>query len=205
MNKDIFSLKNGFFALLFISVGYFLPEMYQSLRFTSKDNNLETDTAISTTQGQYELVLIYIGCSTCGASNVEGLPDSFIKIKEFLNNRADKYGYAFHTIGISKDEKIKDELMHLSKYGNMNEIIVGNDWSNTGILKYIYNDFPGPASIPQIIVAKRKFRAISNYSQTFYRAIEDEAVLMRKIGPDEIKEYAENKAPIPTDAFDLNM
>lgn len=203
MNK--LNFKNGAIALFLILIGYFSPQIFESFHLSSKINSFVPDSTFSTIQGQYEIVLIYIGCSSCSASNVPGLPESVIEIKSELFKMTQDYGYDFHTIGISKDHIIKEEIIHLTKFGYFQEILIGNDWSNSGILKYVYNDIPGPASIPQIIITKRKYRAISNFNKTAYRAVESENLLVRKIGPEEIKEFALQKVPLPTDSFDFNF
>lgn len=152
-------------------------------------------------QQQYELALVYIGSSTCGPSNHDDLPPAFLQIKNLLEEKAGEYEYSFKTIGIAREIQITDGLTHLAGYGSFDEIIVGNNWSNLGIDRYVYNNIAGEAATPQVLVTRRNFRAPALANSTVYRGIDSEILLIRKVGFQEIIDWAAMGAILPSDSF----
>jgi hypothetical protein len=132
------------------------------------------------------------------------LPQAYQRIKLKLQQKVAKYNFGLHTIGLSKDYIVEDELRHLSKYGAFDEIIIGNGWSNSGILKYIYDDLSGETGVPQLLVTKRKFKSINSGTESSYRGLEFENLLTRKNGPINIMEWSKEDTLLPTDTFNLN-
>lgn len=185
------------FLVTWIGSDIYFKKLYKIDKLNKKAESLYE-------QKQFEIALIYIGCSTCGFANVKGLPLAFDKVKQALKKQATSYGYGFKIIGISRDHVITEGLVHLTKYGPFDEIMTGNSWSNTGLIKYMYNQIPGKASTPQILVTRRSFLNINNQQRAIYRGIESESLLVRKIGVQEIIKWAEAGSPIPTDSFDFN-
>lgn len=185
------------------AIGWFSQSLSESIQLS---NQVEKLTPVSfSSQSQYEIVLIYMGCSTCGAANIDSLQEAFLNIKKVLNEQSAIYEYDLHTIGISKGFDYKNELEHLAKYGPFDEILVGNNWSNTGLLRYVFNQIKGPPDIPQIIITKRKYRAISSATATTYRAIENEILLERKLGYQEIITFATQEELVPSSFFNINF
>jgi len=142
-----------------------------------------------------ELVLIYIGSSTCQAANSKRLPIVVDSIKIMLQNYAKSIKHNFTTIGISKDWVIKSGIEHLNKYGPFDEITTGRNWINSAIIKYVYQHFKGVPGVPQIIVLKRTLVNKSTQQVNQY-AIKNESLVMRKLGKSEIKRWYKNSAPL---------
>ncbi|SHE31330.1 hypothetical protein SAMN05443144_10131 [Fodinibius roseus] len=203
--EPILRKKSPIFTGIFVFVIFFVSTTFVSdvinLKLYTLDNL--NRTTFPDDQKQYELAFIYIGCSTCSAANIEGLPSAIDIIKKNLKENASLYEYGFRTIGISKDYINTEGLVHLAKYGNFDEVMTGNGWSNTGILKYIYTDIPGKAAIPQILVTRRKFREIVNNNIAAYRGIEKEVLLIRKVGTRDIIKWANQNAFLPESSLDF--
>ena len=162
---------------------------------------LELNSGAYELQKKYELSLIYIGSSTCGPSNHMDLPPAFIQIQHTLEKKAKEHGYGFKTIGIAKEIQITDGLVHLAEYGSFDEVLVGNNWSNLGLIRYIYDEIPGKAATPQLLVTRRSFKAPASDNSTIYRGLENEILLMRKIGFREIIDWSKMGSILPTDSF----
>lgn len=144
----------------------------------------------STSDGA-ELALVYIGSSTCSYANSEELPALLETVRELLRERAQKAGRSFATIGVSKDLDVEAGIKHLQKYGHFDEIMTGRGWLNIGLLKYVYEGFPGKAATPQVLVVdRRKVRTAGS-------AIQDEVLVLRKVGADEIAAWASLGTPLP--------
>ncbi len=166
-----------------------------------KLDNLNKEIGAYSSQKQYEIALLYIGSSTCGFCNVEELPPAFGEIKQILKKRAAEYGFGFKIIGIAKDDIITEGLVHLAKFGGFDEVMTGNGWSNAGILRYVYGELPGIDATPQILVTRRQFRSITNGDITYYQGLNNEILLIRKVGVDEIISWAKNNAYLPEGSF----
>ena len=144
----------------------------------------------STKEGA-ELAMVYIGSSKCGYANSEELPALLETVRELIRARAQKVGRSFVTIGVSKDLDVEAGIRHLRKYWHFDEIMTGRGWLNIGILKYVYEGFPGIAATPQVLVIDRR------KDRTAGSAIRDEVLVLRKAGSDEIAAWASLGAPLP--------
>lgn len=201
--------KVGFYVIVLFIFGWFIPEIYDSLQKIYNSFEISTDVSginsratISGAQNEHEIALIYIGCSSCGPSNIEALPPAYSKIRDSLAIKARQHGYSFKTIGISKDRIVKEEIAHLAKYGPFDEISIGNNWANSGLLRYVHR-MAGPLANPQLLVTARKFRPISSSRRTVYRGIDYEELLVRKVGSQSILDFAEEGVPLPPNSFEI--
>ncbi len=140
-----------------------------------------------------ELALIYIGSSTCYWSNVDLLPSLLREIKTQLRERAQSTGYYFASIGIARDRNVESGLRHLRKMGPFDEVMTGRGWLNIGVLKYVFEDLPGPAATPQVLVVKRQL-----YRELEATEIRSEEILVRKVGVAEIEAWVQQGMPLPT-------
>lgn len=74
-------------------------------------------------------------------------------------------------------------------------IMTGRSWLNEGILKYIWNDIPGAAATPQILVVERQVDGLKPEGIRNYRLL-DEKLIARKVGAKEIQQWFELGAPL---------
>ncbi len=76
----------------------------------------------------------------------------------------------------------------MNKFGPFDEVMSGRSWANTGVLKYVFEDLPGPAATPQVVLVERMLNARDrSYS------VAEERVLARAVGLEEIKRWADNR------------
>lgn len=143
-----------------------------------------------------ETVLVYIGSSTCGWSNVPELPPQIRRLKARMQAHARSDGTRFATLGIALDRLASDGIAHLHKFGPFDEVMAGRSWANGGIQRYIYGtgDMGGPASTPQIVVLSRRLELPAGHV-----SIEEEHVILRKTGLEAISDWIGDGAPIPND------
>lgn len=143
-----------------------------------------------------ETVLIYIGSSTCGWSNVPEFPSQIRRLKARMQAHARSDGKRFATLGIAVDRLASDGVAHLDKFGAFDEVMAGRSWANGGIQRYIYGtgDMGGPASTPQIVVLSRRLEL-----PTGHVSIEEEHVILRKTGLEAILDWIAAGAPLSYD------
>lgn len=151
--------------------------------------------AASSNAGE-EVVLIYVGSSTCAWSNVQELPLQVRRLKTIMQQRARTEGRQFATIGIARDRLASVGLSHLKKFGPFDEVMAGRSGANRGIQEYIYGagSMAGPDATPQIILVSRRLAFPANHV-----SIVDERVILRKRGFAAISEWIAEGAPVSTD------
>lgn len=140
----------------------------------------------------WQLTVVYVGAAGCAGSNLEIVPPAIEKIKLSLARQAEDAGMLFTAIGVAVDWKVEDGIEHLSHNGKFDEIVVGNNWSNLGALRYVWDDVPGQPSTPSIVVLARQFMSDSTGITVL-----DEDLLVRKVGADQIESWANSDSRIP--------
>lgn len=143
-----------------------------------------------------ELALVYITSSTCRASNRPGLPEGVERLKVLLREAARRNGRSFTTLGIAREWDTEAGIEHLRRFGRFDEVIAGRNWINTGLLRYLWEDLPGTAETPQLLVVDRRLvnRRTPEAADGLLR---DERVVVRKVGSLEIERWLAQGAPLP--------
>lgn len=139
-----------------------------------------------------EVVLVYVGASTCGWSNVPELPGLIRDIKLNLLERTRAEGKSFSVLGIARDAVAIDGWRHLEKYGRFDEIATGHGWANIGIQRYLFGEIAGPLATPQVLVVERDIS-----SGLGYTSVENERLITRKVGVDQISKWADSGTLLP--------
>lgn len=103
-----------------------------------------------------ELVLVAMMSSTCAGIQAPGFAEALETIRDHLRREAASAGHTFVTIGVATDWMLDDGVEVLRRFGPFDEILVGRGWMNSGIVKYIWTDFPGRAAVPQLVVVERE-------------------------------------------------
>jgi hypothetical protein len=143
-------------------------------------------------QQDKEIVLVYIGSSTCGPSNSVDMRSQITVVRQILQEEAAKRGVRVRSVGIAKDIAVKAGLAHLRKMGPFDEVLTGRGWLNVGLERYVRSVMPGAAATPQLIVTVRKLSIVEGQSGS----ILDETVLTRKVGLEEIRTWVDAGARI---------
>lgn len=180
----------GLSFLLGFSEGDSLPAV--EVKWNSAPSHLYTSRFDA--RGGPELALVYIGASGCAAANREDLPQTVKRLKLLIQKKAEESNRNFVAVGVARDWKVEAGIEHLKKFGAFDEIMTGRNWLNVGTLKYLYEDIPGLASTPQILVVDR---VVDGVEAPAY-SIHSERLIVRKAGPKRIQRWLEQGAPMPT-------
>ena len=77
--------------------------------------------------------------------------------RSVLRTQASRLGYLFSTVGVSDDWNVRRGLQSLRDLGPFDEVVVGRNWLNSGIKRYV--DVGGnAAAVPQIVVSIQHVR-----------------------------------------------
>ena len=82
-------------------------------------------------------MLVYIGSSSCGFSNVPEMPDLVERAKLSVQQQALDKGLAFSTVGVSIDWATNRGINHLEKFGMFDEVITGRSWQGMGGVRLV--------------------------------------------------------------------
>ncbi len=148
-----------------------------------------------------EIVMIYLTSTSCGLCTNDKLIAYVINIKNEIGDIIREKGYDLMTIGVAINWYVENGYNHLQEYGTFDEIIVGNSWMGTGTLKYLFDDYPGSPTIPQIIFTKRTYDAEPDEDGSIARqmiyGVKEEEVLTRIISDVLIGRFYEGGMEIP--------
>ncbi len=131
-----------------------------------------------------EINLIYISNSNCVYCNDLKLIDAIKKKDNALRKISKDFNFGYKFVGISIDLNINKGIEYFKNYFILDEIIIGSGWSNTGILRYIYTDFPSEPAVPQLIISLKTYNTISFNNIETYRGLMSEKILLVLIGND---------------------
>lgn len=138
-----------------------------------------------------ELLFMVIGSSGCRWSNAPELVELVRRAREAVRDEAESRGAGFATQGIAQDNITQLGIEHLEKFGPFDELSVGRGWRNSGLLKYVYGAFPGPAATPQVLVVSRDLVGGGGQWE-----IANETVLLRLTGLAEIRSWLQGGANV---------
>jgi hypothetical protein len=102
---------------------------------------------------QVEAVLI--AASWCHGITVPGFHEAIVSLQRNLPKEAARDGLSFSFVGVALDWKPEDGYRFLSRYDPFDEIVVGGNWGNTDAVRFIWRDYPGNPSVPQLVVLRR--------------------------------------------------
>jgi hypothetical protein len=132
-----------------------------------------------------EVVLVFIASSSCPGAKDPRLPEALADIQNHLRREAGEQGSTFVSIGVSLDWDIEKGIKLLRRFGAFDEIAVGRSWMNGAALKYIWEDLPGAASIPQVLLVER------TVTQDRAIFVGGERVRFRKVGAEAIVRWSQ--------------
>jgi len=164
-------------SILLFYIGFNLT--YDNSPFLNYQSGINMD-------GADYIKFIYIGSSHCGFANDEENHQNIINLKKSLKEFTEKNNYAFISTGISVDINAYQGVKYLEKTGPYDEIISGSNWFNAGVQKYVWENFQGKPSTPQIIITKTGLEV-----EEFFGIHQSEKELARVNGIYEIKEMLE--------------
>jgi len=111
--------------------------------------------------GNHEIALVYIGSSRCYFCNSKEFYKQIDYSKYLYSELARDLKINFTSIGVSIDWKIENGMSHLNKMGDFNELIIGNNWFNEAVFKYVGN-YSFEASTPQLLIILREYETLND-------------------------------------------
>lgn len=153
-------------------------------------------TGMVQTSGR-QIAIVYVGAEGCAWSTKEGLAESVRNIRAAVNERVDAAGASVVMVGVARDFDLDTAIDHLRNTAQFDELLVGANWQNEGVQRYMGRDFPGPMSTPQIIVIERTADLMGGST-----LVSEQRLVMRKVGYYEITRWAAQGYPMP-DPYDL--
>ncbi|MXW15561.1 MAG: hypothetical protein F4065_09580 [Rhodothermaceae bacterium] len=144
-----------------------------------------------------ELVMVFIGSSTCGYSNDSSLPELIEEAKLKLKDKATDQGWSFSTVGVSIDWITSDGIDHLDKFGYFDEIMTGRKWHGTGANIYL-RDIQGINATPQILVLARNPQQSKEDGR---KPVQRETPVYRVAGLNQIDNWLSRGLPLPKDVL----
>jgi hypothetical protein len=129
-----------------------------------------------------QVALLYIGSSTCSASNNEKLPSVFQSLIRQTSDFAMEIGASFTTVGSTNDWRTDRAFDHLRRIARFDELALGGNWANHAIMAATWRNGFVPA-VPAIAVIVRQFETPSESGQYLIR---DEDVVFYISGLDRI-------------------
>ncbi len=140
-----------------------------------------------------ELVFVVIGSSSCAWSNLPEVASLVREARDSVVVQAAARQMGVAMMGVAKDIVAERGIRHLQRFGRFDEVTAGRGWRNSGIFRYVYDAFPGPAATPQVLVIARTLeRTGAEWT------ISQERVLVRRVGLTEIRRWVKGGVRIPT-------
>lgn len=135
-----------------------------------------------------ELLIVYIGSTTCSWSNAPELATSFRVIVDSLRQRAAAEGLFASVIGVDLDARVGREMQHLAHLGPFDQLSLGGGFANELGLQATWGDFAGPSGTPtpQVIVLRRGLRKVSRRGEPLVLRVDRPDVIARHVGLSEI-------------------
>ena len=111
-------------------------------------------------------------------------------------------GMYFSTLGVSDDWSVARGLDLLNSFGSFDEVIVGRNWFNSGIMMFVDN-LEGPTVVPQIVVVRQE-KTIREGPWGYGPMVE----LARAAGLDQMSDWAARGFPLeagePSANYDIS-
>ena len=110
--------------------------------------------------------------------------------------------FSVKKIGISIGNNINENFKFLQTFAvPFDEITLSRDIFNTGMNRYIHNDFQGEPVVPQVIIMKRSYHQNILADSPVNTAIESEKLLYRLVGLPNIETFSEISKEIDYASF----
>lgn len=138
-----------------------------------------------------QIVAIFVGSETCTASLKRGFAETIHRMRSDVQVQAQKQGKQFSYMGLSAGNSAQAGILYLAPFGPFDEISSGHGWLNNEAMHFIWQQHPGEAAVPQVIVIQRRLAML----QPGY-AFSDEKVLLRAVGVPQIENWVRGGSPI---------
>src|SRR5579884_580598 len=102
-----------------------------------------------------EIVAVYIGGENCGPCHAPEVKAAVRNMKVLLATQAKHDSAAFSVIGVANDWDTKVAADFLADVQPFDQMVLGGNWTNLAIERFIWRDSTGQAAMPQVVVIER--------------------------------------------------
>ncbi|MFN0179574.1 MAG: hypothetical protein ACKVZ0_12315 [Gemmatimonadales bacterium] len=136
-----------------------------------------------------EIAFVFIGASFCGAATEAGFGDV---VKEAIEMMAARVGgkYRLRTIGVSVDWSPRKGMDFLRRMADFDELIVGQNWLNTGVQHFARRN-GAPLAVPSLLIVRREVVVGDNDVLVLH-----ERLLLAEVGTKPIRDWLARGAPV---------
>jgi hypothetical protein len=166
-----------------------LGSSYEAMRSRAAPTPYRVER-ISYSSGK-QLLFVFLGSEDCKASLAPGFNTTIIRAVEAVRQQALVDNQPFSSMGVSAGRSAEAGLAYLKKFGHFDEVSSGHGWLNDSAMHFIWQDLPGAAMVPEVIVVERSLDSLDpgyNFS--------DERVLVRALGTPQIENWVTGGARI---------
>jgi len=140
-----------------------------------------------------ELLMVTFTSGSCSACAEPYLPPLLEEAKISIQEEARNRGLEFVAMGVGVDGSVGLGMENLARFGEFDEVVLGRSWTNSAALAYMFQDFPGEAAVPQVVVLQRSIDGAPGLR----RSVSDARLLARKVGPQELRAWRQAGFPLP--------
>jgi len=137
-----------------------------------------------------EIVAIYIGSSSCGPCLLPEVKAAVRKMKVLVADQAKAQGALFSAVVAANDWEVAKATSFVEPLGEFDQLVLGGNWTNLAIERYVWRDPEGVPAMPQILVVERTVTPGGRLS------FSEPKVLRRVMGGKEIPAWVEKGALI---------
>jgi hypothetical protein len=102
-----------------------------------------------------ELVAIYVGATDCRPCHSPEVKKAVIAMKALVAAQAKQRGMAFSAIGVATDWDLNSGVAFLAPLGYFDQLVIGANWTNLAIERFVLSDSVAEMSMPQILLVER--------------------------------------------------
>ncbi len=164
---------------------------------------IETLARSARGEGAVEVLLIYIGSSTCLWANDPSLAPSIRAIVDSVSARAVRAKAHVTLVGVDLDPavgKAGKEMAHLRGITAFDQYVIGGRYLNVVARDAYWGGLAGPSGTPQVVVVAQSIRRNHDPGEPLSLELGPRVLLARKVGLPEILEWA--RVGVPTLSVD---
>jgi hypothetical protein len=147
--------------------------------------------------GPIELVMVFVGSSSCTAAKDPRLRAAILGAKESVRAQAAGRRVRSHIEGVAIDDTPARGWRYLRRFGSFDEVSVGGGWKNLSMIRYVLQGLPGPAETPQVVLLRRRVDWTGTENGDSRYRIDDVQLLLREVGLPQIYAWVRTGARVP--------
>ncbi len=143
------------------------------------------------------LALVYIGKASCPVCRRPELKAAVRRARDLTTQSAMRHKLMFHSVGVSLDASSADGIKYLESVGPFHEVLAGGNWVGLGAAYFLWSRFGPPVSTPQLLIIRRRIELQRIPPSARDYTVDDNRLLVRRVGLAEIESWIQTGAPIP--------